>query len=146
MKLYTIGFTRKSAEQFFSLLKENNIQSLIDIRLHPGGQLAGFAKQGDLHYFLHHLADCEYHHVEALAPSADILSAYRKDRRWSTYVEQFEALMDRRGVPDLLDRDLFEQTRCCLLCSEAAPDKCHRRLVAERLARHWAGTDIVHLV
>ena len=147
MKLYTIGFTKKSAEKFFSLLKDNHIERLVDIRLHPNGQLAGFAKQDDLAYFLSHLVDdCEYHHLPDLAPSDDILSDYRKDHQWNMYVERFEALMDQRGVPQSLDRHFFEEKTCCLLCSEATPEQCHRRLVAERLVSHWPGTDVVHLV
>jgi len=96
MKLYTIGFTKKSAENFFTLLQKNNIKRLIDIRLNPDGQLAGFAKRNDLAYFLSHLVDCEYQHIKVLAPTDDILSDYRKDHDWDRYVKRFEALMDER--------------------------------------------------
>jgi uncharacterized protein (DUF488 family) len=145
MRLYTIGFTKKSAERFFDLLKTSSIQQVIDIRLHPNSQLAGFAKQDDLPYFLARLVDCDYRHMEVLAPTESILSDYRKDHNWARYVERFEALMDERKVPKSLDKSVFEQKVCCLLCSEAMPDKCHRRLVAERLARHWPDLEVVHL-
>ncbi len=145
MKLYTIGFTKKTAEQFFSLLESNGIRRLIDIRVHPGGQLAGFSKKDDLAYFLSRLIDCDYHHLATLAPSDEILSDYRSDSNWGTYVQRFEALMDQRGVPEVLDRRLFEEKTCCLLCSEATPDKCHRRLVAERFARYWPDINVIHL-
>jgi uncharacterized protein (DUF488 family) len=145
MKLYTIGFTKKSAEEFFGLLKTSGVRRVIDIRLHPSGQLAGFTKQDDLAYFLAHLVDCDYRHMEVLAPSESILSDYRKDHNWARYVERFEALMDERNVPGCLDKSTFEQRTCCLLCSEAMPDRCHRRLVAERLAKHWPGLEIIHL-
>jgi hypothetical protein len=98
MKIYTIGFTKKSAQRFFELLKDNHIGRLIDIRLKPGGQLAGFAKKGDLAYFLRELLDCEYHHFDFLSPSDDILNTYRKDRNWQRYERQFEALMDERDI------------------------------------------------
>lgn len=146
MKLFTVGFTKKSAERFFALLREHGVQCLVDIRVHPNGQLAGFTKQADLPYFLTHLAGCEYRYLPALAPSEDIMTAYRKDHDWGAYVTRFEALMDARGVPQTLDRSLFAEQACCLLCSEATPDRCHRRLVAERLARAWPGTEIVHLL
>ncbi len=146
MKLSTIGFTRKSAERFFTLLREHGIERLVDIRLRPGGQLAGFTKQGDFPYFLTHLADCEYHHFSALAPNDDILSTYRKDRDWSRYVTRFEALMNERDIPHSLDRRFFAEKACCLLCSEAMPEQCHRRLVAERFARVWSDTEIVHIL
>ena len=146
MKLYTIGFTKKSAERFFTLLKSSSVRCLVDIRLHPGGQLAGFARQGDLPYFLTELAECEYIHLASLAPTDEILSEYRKDKNWARYAERFGALMESRGVPNNLDRALFEEKACCLLCSEDTPEKCHRRLVAESLAIHWPGVEIVHLV
>ncbi|MEO5952319.1 MAG: DUF488 domain-containing protein [Chloroflexia bacterium] len=145
MKLYTIGFTQKSAERFFSLLRENGVKRLVDIRLHPGGQLAGFAKQDDLRYFLRELADCDYVHMPELAPTDDVLSTYRSDKKWPKYVERFEALMDERGIPQSIDLSSFEQTPSCLLCSEHTADKCHRRLVAERIAANVDGVEIVHL-
>ena len=146
MKIYTIGFTKKSAEQFFGLLEKNEIGRLIDVRLKPGGQLAGFAKQKDLAYFLRELIDCDYYHYDFLAPSEDILKAYRQDKNWDRYERRFEALMDERGVIDLLDPAIFAETSCCLLCSEEKPDQCHRRLVAERLARSWPDVEVIHLI
>ena len=146
MRLYTIGFTKKSAETFFALLQKNGIQRVIDIRLHPGGQLAGFTKQDDLAYFLSRLINCDYRHLEALVPTDDIFAAFRENRDWDELARRFEALMDERHIPQALDRTLFEEKVCCLLCSEARPDKCHRRLVAERLAQHWPGTEIIHLI
>lgn len=145
MKLHTIGFTEKSAEAFFKLIKSNDVDVLVDIRLRPDGQLSGFAKKGDLAYFLRELAGCDYLHLPALAPTDDILKAYREDKDWDRYVQRFERLMDERAVPDSLDRLLFEGRRCCLLCSEAKPERCHRSLVAHRLARAWDGVEIVHL-
>jgi uncharacterized protein (DUF488 family) len=144
MKLYTIGFTQKRAEMFFALLRDAGVVRLIDIRQNPGGQLSGFAKQNDLPYFLAHLADgCEYVHMLKLTPTKEMLSEYRKAPNWDRYAVQFEALMDERRIPDMLDAALFD--RAVLLCSEASPEQCHRRLVAERLAKHWPDVEIVHL-
>lgn len=146
MKLYTIGFTQKRAETFFELLRRNGVQRLIDIRVSPEGQLAGFARKNDLPYFLDRLAaGCQYVHLPELAPTKDILKEYRADGDWARYVERFETLMDARRIPAALPRDEFEAQVSCLLCSEAAPEKCHRRLVAERLAAHWPNVEIIHL-
>ncbi|MCC6189850.1 MAG: DUF488 domain-containing protein [Anaerolineales bacterium] len=146
MQLYTIGFTQKTAEDFFARLRAHGVQRLVDIRLNPHGQLAGFAKQEDLPYFLNALAGgCQYTCLPLLAPTKAILKDYRGSGDWSTYVSRFEALMDERNVPAALDRGLFEGEVCCLLCSEAEPDQCHRRLVAERLAAHWPNVAISHL-
>jgi uncharacterized protein (DUF488 family) len=145
MKLYTIGFTKKSARQFFTILQQNGVQRLVDIRLHPDGQLSGFAKADDLAYFLPRLVGCEYYHLASLSPTDEVLADYRKDHDWQRYVQRFEALMDERGIPEELDRDLFAAKACCLLCSEATPEQCHRRLVAKRLARCWPELEAVHL-
>lgn len=145
MRLYTIGFTKKTAERFFTLLKEAGVQRLVDIRLHPDSQLSGFAKHDDLAYFLSRLIGCEYHYLGSLAPTPEILADYRQDHDWARYCSRFEALLDQRGIPGALDRAFFESKPCCLLCSEDAPDQCHRRLVAERIARAWPEVEIVHL-
>jgi uncharacterized protein (DUF488 family) len=146
VRIYTIGFTKKSAERFFDLLRTNGVQRLVDIRLHPDGQLAGFAKKGDLPFFLKELAECDYEHHPILAPTPEILSDYRKDHRWDRYVERFEALMDDRGIPGALDRASFEARASCLLCSEHTADQCHRGLITARMAAAWPGTEVVHLV
>jgi uncharacterized protein (DUF488 family) len=146
MKLYTIGFTKKSARQFFTILQQNGVLRLVDIRLHPDGQLSGFAKADDLAYFLPRLAGgCEYYHLTSLSPTDEVLADYRKDHDWNRYVQRFENLMDTRGIPEGLDREFFTVKACCLLCSEATPEQCHRRLVAERLARCWPELEVVHL-
>ncbi len=146
MKIYTIGFTQKSAEDFFSRLSSHGIQRLIDIRINPGGQLSGFARQEDLPYFLKHLANgCQYEYMPVLAPTKEILKDYRNDHDWERYLARFDALMDERQIPASLDRSFFENSISCLLCSEATPEKCHRRLVADRIAKYWGEVDIIHL-
>ncbi len=145
MLLYTIGFTQKSARQFFELLRKDGVQRLIDIRIHPNGQLAGFSRQEDLPYFLEELAKgCEYVYLPVLAPTAEIMKDARKDKDWLLFASRFEALMDARDIPAALDRSVFEEKTACLLCSEASPEHCHRRMVAERLARKWP-VEIIHL-
>jgi len=146
MRLFTIGFTQKTAQEFFDLLKFYQVQRLVDIRLRPQGQLAGFAKQEDLPYFLENLASqCRYIHLPILAPTKDILEEFRESRNWSIYELKFERLMDERNVPSILNRDDFETQTSCLLCSEPTPEKCHRRLVAERLGSRWTNVEIIHL-
>jgi len=146
MKIYTMGFAQKSAEVFFEQLRQNGVQRLVDIRLNPKGQLAGFTKQDDLPYFLNQLvAGCQYVYMPVLAPTKEILNDYRNDGNWPLYVSRFERLMDERCIPTVLDRDEFEKFPVCLLCSEPTPEQCHRRLVAERISTYWNGVEIVHL-
>jgi uncharacterized protein (DUF488 family) len=146
MRLYTIGFTEKSAQEFFERLRDNGIQQLIDSRIHPHGQLSGFARQEDLPYFLHELAgQCQYLYLPVLAPTKEIMKEYREDGNWARYAARFEALMDERNIPAGLDRLIFETATGCLLCSESTPEHCHRRLEAERMAKHWPDLEVIHL-
>ena len=146
MVIYTIGFAGKPAARFFQLLAEHGVRCVVDTRLHPKGQLSGFAKQDDLTYFLSALLHCTYRHVPELAPDADLLARYRRDHDWARYARAFEALLDERDILTVLEKRFFEDTACCLLCSEHKPDKCHRRLVAERLSQQWEGTTVIHLM
>jgi uncharacterized protein (DUF488 family) len=146
MKLYTIGFTHKSAEQFFSLISQAGVQRLVDIRLRPSGQLAGFARKEDLPFFLENLADgCEYIHLPDLAPTKEILDGYRSGGAWADYERLFQALLDERDIPTALDQESFKRLPSCLLCSEATPEQCHRRLVAERIQARWPEVEIIHI-
>lgn len=144
MKIFTIGFTKKSAEQFFTRLRQHGLLRLVDARLNNVSQLAGFAKKNDLKFFLREICNIDYVHLPELAPTQDILDAYKKDGGdWSAYEKQFLALMAARRVETTLDRKLIAGG--CLLCSEATPEHCHRRLVAEYLREKWNDVEILHL-
>jgi len=134
--LCTIGFTKKTPEEFFRLLQEAGVQKVIDIRENRIGQLSGFAKYPDLAFFLKRVAGIEYHAEPLLAPSLEIRRAYTHSRDWKQYEDSFLQLMRERGVPEKIDPERFEG-RVALLCSEPTPDRCHRRLVADLLAGHW---------
>lgn len=145
MRLYTIGFTGKTAERFFTLLKEAHVKRVLDIRLNNRSQLAGFSKATDLEYFLCAIADIEYRHLSELAPTQDLLDAYKKRKgSWREYEEGFLKLLRSRAVEHSLDRSAFDMAS--LLCSEHQPDHCHRRLVAEYLREAWGNVEIHHLV
>jgi len=147
--LCTIGFAGKSAEEFFRLLQEAQVEKLIDIRLNRGGQLSGFAKYPDLAFFLQEVAGIGYAHEPQLAPASDLLDSYRETKDWAAYEVGFLALMKQRSIPQSLDAVAWP-ARATLLCSEPGPEKCHRRLVADLLAAYWRSqghhVEIRHLV
>ncbi|MDJ0729522.1 MAG: DUF488 domain-containing protein [Crocosphaera sp.] len=144
INLSTIGFTKKTAQEFFELLKKAKVKRVIDTRLNNVSQLAGFAKKKDLQYFLKEIADIDYIHLIDLAPTKDILDDYKKKKgEWSVYEKRFKDLITKREIEKKLAPEIIEDS--CLLCSEAKPHHCHRRLVAEYLSNHWGNINIVHL-
>lgn len=144
MRLYTIGFTKKTAESFFQKLCSSGAKRVVDVRLNNISQLAGFAKKQDLEYFLKQICSMDYVHVPDLAPTQDILDEYKKNRGdWAEYERKFLALMERRQIEKSVPREVIDGG--CLLCSEDKPHHCHRRLVAEYLSRHWGDIEIQHL-
>ncbi len=142
--LYTIGFTQKNAEQFFSILQQAGIRKIIDVRLNNVSQLAGFAKRDDLRYFLSALCGIEYCHRPDWAPTAELLKGYReKTVDWDTYERAFTALIRERSIEKTVDRAVLDKS--CLLCSEPEATHCHRRLVAEYLNDTLGDIELCHL-
>ena len=145
MEIYSIGFTQKSAGEFFGTLKSHAIERLLDVRLNNTSQLAAFAKQADLAYFLREICGADYEHEPLLAPTQEMLDAFKKHKgSWDVYEQSFLSLMKERKIESAIDRESFAK-RTVLLCSEPTAEHCHRRLVLEYFQQHWEGTDIHHL-
>jgi uncharacterized protein (DUF488 family) len=144
MKLFTIGFTKKSAEIFFSKLRASGAKRVIDVRLNNVSQLAGFAKRNDLEYFLREICNMDYVHVPALAPTQEMLDRYKKAKgEWVVYEREFIELMTKRQIESSISEALIYEG--CLLCSEEKPTHCHRRLVADYLKERWGDLEIMHI-
>lgn len=145
MKVFTIGFTQKSAEKFFGKLRQSGAKRVVDVRLNDVSQLAGFAKKDDLKFFLKELCGMDYMHLPQLAPTQEMLDEYKKQKGdWARYEQRFLDLMRERRIENTVPREVIADG--CLLCSEDKPHQCHRRLVAEYLKKHWGDLDIQHLV
>ena len=144
VKIFTIGFTKKSAETFFGALNRAGVSRLVDVRLNNVSQLAGFAKRDDLRFFTKKICSIPYVHTPDLAPTQGMLDGYKKQKgSWSEYEGRFLELMRARAIETAIPRELMDG--CCLLCSEDTPHQCHRRLVAEYLKKHWGDVEIQHL-
>jgi len=145
VQLFTIGFAETSAEVFFTLLRESGTRRVLDVRLNNTSQLAGFTKKDDLRFFLREVCGIDYVHAPQLAPTQDILNAFKKNKgSWSVYEHEFNNLMVKRSIEKTLSKDAVNLG--CMLCSEKRPQQCHRRLVAEYLQRQWGDVTIKHLV
>lgn len=144
MKLCTIGFTGKTAEDFFARLRDARVKRILDVRLNNTGQLAGFSKRDDLKFFTKQILGADYMHLPLLAPTQEMLDEYRKEKRgWDVYESNFRKLMAEREIEKTLERDLLDGG--CLLCSEDKPHYCHRRIVAEYLSEKWGDVEVTHL-
>jgi len=144
MKIFTIGFTKKTARRFFDLLRAAGSMRIVDVRLNNVSQLAGFAKRDDLAYFADTICGMEYSHVPKLAPTQEMLDRYKKlGGEWTAYEQEFLDLMRQRRIEETIPKELLAGG--CLLCSEDKPHRCHRRLVAEYLQKRWDDVEVVHL-
>jgi len=146
MSIYTIGFTQKTAERFFNLIKASDTKLLIDVRLNNVSQLAGFAKRDDLRYFLREICRIDYSHEPLLAPEDGMLKSYKNGQMtWMDYERRFLDLMEKRHIESKFSPNDLEGA--CLLCSEHKPHQCHRRLVADYLNQHWpTSLQVSHLI
>lgn len=145
IELYTIGFTKKSAKDFFGLLKKNDVAKIIDTRVNNGSQLAGFAKGRDLAFFAETVGGMGYEHELDFAPTKDLLKKYRKkEMSWEEYEVEYLNLLDIRKIGNKVDIEALHQN--CLLCSEHSPEHCHRRLLAEYFQHKFTGLKIKHLI
>ena len=144
MKVFTIGFTKTSAESFFHRLQTAGVKKVVDVRLNNVSQLAGFAKRDDLRYFLQAICGISYVHQPVLAPTQEMLDAYKKERGdWTEYERRFLDLMATRHIEQAVAHEALDGA--CLPCSEDKPHHCHRRLVVEYLKEKWGDLEISHL-
>jgi uncharacterized protein (DUF488 family) len=144
MKIFTIGFTKKKARDFFNALRRPGLKRIVDVRLNNVSQLAGFSKRDDLRFFAEAICGIDYVHLPDLAPTQSMLDEYkRKHGSWSDYENKFLDLMAQRRIEETVPKELIDGG--CLLCSEDKPEHCHRRLVAEYLRRSWSNVEIEHI-
>ena len=145
IQVFTVGFTKKTAGEFFEKLRASGIKRVVDVRLNKVSQLAGFCRRNDLKYFLKEILDVEYVETPLLAPTQPMLDAYRKNKGgWDAYEHEFLSLMAERKIEDKIDPSLLAGG--CLLCSEETPHHCHRRLVVDYLQKCWGNLHIHHIV
>ena len=145
IKLYTIGFTGKSAEKFFNLLKEAEVEKIIDTRINNVSQLSGFAKGTDLKFFAKEICKMSYEHEIDFAPTKDLLADYRSKKiTWQEYEKEYLNLLDLRKIKSKIEIQKLHKN--CLLCSEHTAEKCHRRLLAEYLQQSFNDVEVIHLI
>lgn len=141
MKLYTIGYAGKTAQEFFTILRDAGVKKVMDVRLYPSTKDSGFAKSKDLAFFLRVLCRISYEHHKEFAPTTTLLKEYKEGSiSWTEYEDQYRNICQARRFVLTPDMD-----GCCFLCAEPTSEKCHRRLLVEYLAKQEEGVTIIHL-
>ncbi len=144
LNLFTIGYTKKSAEKFFGIISENKIEIVADVRLYNSTQLAGFSKSADLQYFLKKICNCNYIALKHLAPNPSLFENYKNgNTSWAEYEKSYNKFLNTEANLDFFYA--FKNKRMCILCAESTPEQCHRRLLAEKIAKIYDDVTIVHL-
>lgn len=144
INLFNIGFTQKTAEEFFGILNDNKIDCLVDIRLNPNGQLSRFAFEKDLPYFLNKLVDgCKYVHRVDLAPKNELLKEVRTkgaamSKDYKLFEKAFKQQLESVSKIENFVEQFKKYQNVVLLCSEPTTEKCHRRLVSETLLNKFS--------
>lgn len=145
-KIFTIGFTKMTAEEFFTCLERSRVKKVVDVRFYNTSQLLGFTKYPDIEFFLRSISGIDYIHDLYFAPSERLLESYKKKFiTWEEYEEAFAALMAARDIDDYIRKNYADEENYCLMCTEVSPENCHRRLVAEKIAKVFGDIDVVHL-
>ena len=145
MIIFTIGFTKSKARDFFERIRKANPDIIIDVRRNNSSQLAGFAKGDDLLYFAKEICNCGYKHDTMFAPSEELLDGYKhKKLTWAEYIVEYERQMEKKDITNYFKRNFSKYNSVCLLCSENTPEQCHRRLLAQKISKENGG-EIVHL-
>lgn len=144
VRVFTIGYAGRNGRDFFTTLKQTGIKKIIDVRLYNTSQLAGFTKKCDLEYFLQAIVGADYVHLPVMAPTRGLLNDYKKGEvSWEQYESQFKSIITQRQIERHIELEDLDMS--CFLCAEATADNCHRRLVAEYMARIWPNITIQHL-
>ena len=146
MRIYTIGFTQKTAKEFFELLEKNKVEIVVDVRLNNKSQLAGFSKSVDLKYFLSAIGGIDYKHEPMFAPSQEILDDYKKKIiDWSEYYKKFTSLLEDRQLKEYVIENYADKNSICFLCSEHMATKCHRTIIADMFKTMIENVEIINL-
>lgn len=147
MKVYTIGYTGKTAEEFFSILMDKKVRFMVDIRLNNTSQLAGYTKKGDLPYFLDKIAGIEYRHDLRFSPTKELFAGYKDGvLNWEAYEAEYQNIIQDRNLQNVITQEYLEKLDgLCLLCSEATATHCHRSLVADLIGEIASEVEIMHI-
>ncbi|MCI0330676.1 MAG: DUF488 domain-containing protein [candidate division Zixibacteria bacterium] len=145
IKLFTIGYGKKPLDLFCTIIQGNGIRKIIDTRQNPNFIGSGEYRASKLRPIVEEKLGIEYQQIKEFAPTSKIRRNFRQTSDWTGYVQEYTLLLRSRPIPEIFDQITADCNRICLLCAEATPEECHRRLVAEYLKSVRPDLEIIHL-
>ena len=143
MRIYTIGHSTRTFDEFLALLREHGVERLADIRRYPGSRRLPHFSSENLARALPD-AGIAYEHVESLGGRR---KAVANSPNGGLRNEQFRGYADHMGTGEFreaLDRLLADPRVTAIMCAEAVPWRCHRNMVSDDLLRR--GVEVLHII
>lgn len=144
-RLWTIGHSTRSHQEFLLLLQSHDIQRLIDIRRYPGSRRSPHFHSAALAQSLP-LAGIRYDDMPTLGgrrtARSDSPNDGWKNASFRGYADYMQTAEFDQALDGLMAQGRRERT--AIMCAEAVPWRCHRSLVADALVvRGW---EVIHLL
>lgn len=146
MRIWTIGHSTRTIDEFISLLKENGIKLVADVRMFPGskhypqfGREALVKSLGE--------SSIRYEHFPELGgkrkSKPDSRNTAWRNASFRGYADYMEKEQFQKGIERLLDL-AAKAGPTAVMCAEAVWWRCHRSLIADYLKSR--GTEVLHIL
>jgi uncharacterized protein (DUF488 family) len=140
-RVFTIGHSNRKWSDFISILKDNHIDVLADVRRYPGSRACQQFNKEQMTTELRK-ENVSYVHIEKLGGRRNKLDANKdrhtdnnngwKNKSFRAYADYMATTPFREGINELLSL-IQKRPNLAIMCSEAVPWRCHRRIIADYL-------------
>jgi uncharacterized protein (DUF488 family) len=142
--LFSIGYESKELKEFISILQENHINTLIDVRELPLSRKKGFSKK-NLQENLNK-NNIDYIHFKELGSPRELRNTLRKDRNYPNFFKKYSAFLKSKNNTIKVLHELITENNCCLMCYEEWSYRCHRSIICDEIKEiDGNGLKIKHL-
>jgi uncharacterized protein (DUF488 family) len=145
MKIWTVGHSTRSGEEFVQILLAHGVEVLVDVRTYPGSRRYPHFNRDVLAVSLKG-QNIEYKHQANLGgrrkPRADSHNSAWRNEQFRGYADYMETEEFKTGVEELLE--LASEKRVAIMCAEAVWWRCHRSLISDWLKAE--GHEVIHIL
>lgn len=146
MRIWTIGHSTRSSDELISLLKENEIKLLADVRAYPSSKRYPQFNKDALAQSLN-AQGIHYEHFAELGgkrkSKADSRNTAWRNASFRGYADYMETKQFQKGIARLFDV-AAEAGATAIMCAEAVWWRCHRSLIADYLKAR--GLEVLHIL